>query len=89
MYLLREDILRKSQFTFRQCLNKLKKNSPNWGNLVLFTGVKTTFCAYDRKKSMDDNNYFVNDNYDSNDGNFDDNDTKIPKKKHKNIMTFE
>ena len=34
------------------------------------------------------NNYVVNDNYDSNDGNFDDNDKKIPQK-HKNIMTFE
>ena len=32
------------------------------------------------KKSTDDDNYFVNDNYDSNDGNFDDNDKKIPQK---------
>ena len=41
------------------------------------------------EKSTDDDNYFVNDNYHSNDGNFDDNDKKIPHKKHKNIMTFE
>ena len=32
------------------------------------------------EKSTDDDNYFVNDNYDSNDGNFDDNDKKIPQK---------
>ena len=32
------------------------------------------------EKSTDDDNYVVNDNYDSNDGNFDDNDKKIPQK---------
>ena len=32
------------------------------------------------EKTTDDDNYVVNDNYDSNDGNFDDNDKKIPQK---------
>ena len=42
------------------------------------------FCAYDRKNTIDYDNGF-NDNYISNDGNFDDNDDK----KHTNIISFE
>ena len=47
--------------------------------LALSYRSKTTFCAYDQKKSDDDNDG-CNDNYDDNDGNFDDNDEKITKK---------
>ena len=59
-----------------------------WLGLVhighLFPDVKTIFCAYDRKTTIDYNNV-CNDNYDSNDGNFDDNDDK----KHTHIISFE
>ena len=40
-----------------------------------------------KKKSTDDDNNDCNDNYDSNGGNFDNNDEKMTKK-HTNIMTF-
>ena len=44
-----------------------------------FPDVKTTFCAYDRKKGIDgDNDDYIN-NHDSNDDSFDDNDKKLPK----------
>ena len=36
--------------------------------------LTSDFCAYDKKKNSDDDNYGCNDDYDDNDGNFDDND---------------
>ena len=53
-------------------LNKLLLS----GNLVLFfLPSKTTFCAYDRKITDDDNDCY-HDNFDGNFGHFDDNDDK-------------
>ena len=45
-----------------------------------FFGRQNNVLRVWQKKSTDDDNYFVNDNYDSNDGNFDDNGKKIPQK---------
>ena len=62
-------------FSFGHCPNHLTPppHPPNLGNLVLFFWTsKTTFCAYDRKNSDDDNDA-CNDNYDDNNGYFDDN----------------
>ena len=53
-----------------------KRGRGNLGNFVLYFRMsKTTFCAYDRQNSDDDNDG-CNDNYD---GNFDDNDDKNDK----------
>ena len=57
-------------FSFGHCPNY---PSPSFGQLVhLFRTSKTTFYAYDRKSTNDDNDG-CNNNYD---GNFDDNDDK-------------
>ena len=46
---------------------------PNSGNFTdFFRPTKTTFCAYGRKNTDDDNNC-CHDNFDQNFGNFDDN----------------
>ena len=49
---------------------------PNSGNFIdFFRPTKTTFCAYDGKKTDDDDNC-CRDNFDQNFDNFDDNDAK-------------
>ena len=72
---LREDLPEKKMFSFGHCPNYLSPlpPSPQFGQLVhLFRTSKTTFYAYDRKNTNDDNDG-CNNNYD---GNFDDNDDK-------------
>ena len=64
---IREDLHQK-MFSFGHC-----PYYPSFGQLVpLFRTSKTTFCAYDRNNTNDDNDG-CNNNYD---GNFDDNDDK-------------
>ena len=73
-------------FVFFRSLPELAKPSPpNSGNLVIFfPDVKRRFARMTEKSIIDYNNG-CNENYDSNDGNFDD----IDDKKHTNIISFE
>ena len=67
-------------FSFGHCPNYLSPPSSSFGQLVhLFWTSKTTFYAYDRKNTTDDNDG-CNDNYN---GNFDDNDEKNYQKTNK------
>ena len=74
-------------FQFAFCIYQLTPppSPSNSGNLVIF--FRTTnrrFVRMTEKSTIDFNNG-CNDNYDSNDGNFDDNDDK----KHTHIIGFE
>ena len=63
-----------------------KPPPPHSGNLVTFFRTSNRrFARMTEKKSTIDYNNGCNDNYDSNDGNFDDNDDK----KHTHIISFE
>ena len=83
---LREDITRECTFSFGHCPNQLTPPLPPIRATLssFFRTSKRRFARMKEKSTFDYSNG-CNDNYDSNDGNFDDNDDK----KHTHIISFE